>query len=220
MNDNRSKTWFTSDFHLGHHRLYETGFRKFSCAQECEEKMLDNFSCIRKQDNLYIAGDLTLSANYDYVAEFLSQINGNKIVILGNHDRQTTLDKLKSDGVIANYHPWKGVRPVLDSGQTVPVFVTHFPLLEWHVGNEFRYNLHGHMHGLLAAQDKCPMRYDVGVDANSYTPVTLDQILSKNEFSESIRNGGVCTALCSISCFCTLKRLQYANIIGDLNHAE
>ncbi len=166
------KKFYTSDLHFQHHNLYLSGKRKFSCAEECEELIVNNFnSRIGKQDSLYILGDLTLSANYDDLCEYLNRINGNKIVILGNHDRQKTLQKLKDDKVISNWHPWKGVA---DHG--IKCFLTHFVPLEAHSGPEPRLYLHGHVHGTLKNITKCPLLYDVGVDANDFKPVSLDDL--------------------------------------------
>lgn len=180
-----TKTFYTSDFHFAHHNLYSRGVRNFSCAQECEELIRDNFNReVRVKDKLYILGDLSLSANYDALAEYLESINGIKIVILGNHDNPKTLDRLKRDKVIANWHYWKGCH---DHG--VDVFMTHFVPLEAHVGPNPRLYLHGHVHGLIKDIVKCPLLHDVGVDANDYKPFSLDN-LDVNQIND-IRFGNI-----------------------------
>lgn len=167
-----NKKWYTSDFHYDHHNLYKRGTRPFSGAKECQDAILQNFNeVIRKGDTLYILGDLSLSANYDELAAWLNSISGTKIVILGNHDHETTLKHLKDDGIIANYHPWKGTR---DHG--IPVFMTHFVPLEAHSGPEARLYLHGHVHGMLRDILNCPLLCDVGVDANDFKPFSLDNV--------------------------------------------
>ena len=166
------KKFYTSDLHFDHHNLYSTGFRSFSCAQECEELIRHNInSKVQKGDVLYILGDLSLDTEYDKLASYIASLNGTKIVIQGNHDSPKTLQQLKEDKIIANWHAWRGCR---DSG--VPVLMMHFVPLEAHVGPEMRLHLHGHVHGFLKSILTCPLRYDVGVDANNYSPVSLEDL--------------------------------------------
>lgn len=181
-----SRNFYTSDLHFNHEKLYTNGTRlPFKSAQEAQEAIVKNFNAvIKSNDNLYILGDLTLSANYDDLCDFLRSLNGNKIVIQGNHDRQRTLEKLKEDKVIANWHPWKGVR---DRG--IPILMMHFVPLEAHVGSESRLYFHGHVHGTLRDVVNCPLLYDVGLDANNFMPFSLDSFNA--DFVNAIRLGAI-----------------------------
>ena len=58
----------------------------------------------------------------------------------------------------------------------------HYPMLSWPKKNSGSFQLHGHIHGdenynLQNRQDNV-LRYDVGVDANRFYPVSVKQILS------------------------------------------
>lgn len=183
------KKFYTSDLHFKHHKLYETGFRPFKHAEACEEKILHNFNrTITKQDHLWILGDLTINAPYDELAEYLSKFNGTKFVIHGNHDKSLTLNRLKEDGIIANWHYSKGTHDVDEETKvSVPIYMNHMPLLDWHTGS-LRLHLHGHMHGVLKTHDTCPLRYDVGVDAWDYKPFRLSNSL-RTRLSELIKFG-------------------------------
>ena len=200
-----TKNFYTSDLHFQHHNLYTRGVRSFSCAEDCEEFIMKNFNqVIRPHDNLYILGDLSLSANYDQLASYLNSINGNKIVIMGNHDKTSTLDRLKADKVIANWHPWKGCRD-----HELPIFMTHFVPLEAHTGPEPRIYLHGHVHGSLKSMH-CLLRYDVGVDACDYRPFSLDTHVNLTAVRMLLDDGGfVCPvnygSMCDI-CRISLQR--------------
>lgn len=174
------KTWFTSDLHLLHQRLCDINFRKFSTAQECDNIILSNFNeVIKKGDRIFILGDLTISAPYDYVANWLSNLNGQKIIIQGNHDKPGTLDKLKKDNIICNWHYFKGCHV-----NEYSFFLCHFPLADWHCGVDDRIHLHGHSHGML--KEKLWNRIDVGVDCWDFKPVDVLTIL--NEMSKRTSN--------------------------------
>jgi len=56
----------------------------------------------------------------------------------------------------------------------------HYPMLSWPKDRKGSLQLHGHIHERmeynLENRDAGVRRYDVGVDANSYYPVSADQI--------------------------------------------
>lgn len=218
------KTYYTSDLHFAHENLYSRGVRNFSCAQECEELIRSNFNqVVRPKDKLYILGDLSLSANYDALASYLNSINGIKIVILGNHDNPKTLDKLKQDGIIANWHYWKGNH---DSG--VSIFMTHFVPLEAHVGPEPRLYLHGHVHGLLKDLITCPLLHDVGVDANDYKPFSVSslnlELINDIRFGRAkcpYKDSGMLCAVCSKFIYMKAARRSGINTLkGNISCLE
>ena len=57
----------------------------------------------------------------------------------------------------------------------------HYPFLSWNKSLHGSYNLHGHSHNhsdynfLNREQDR--RQYDVGVDANNYRPVSIEEII-------------------------------------------
>lgn len=204
-----SKNFYTSDLHFNHEKIYSNGTRPpFKTAAEAQEAIINNFnSVVKPNDNLYILGDLTLSASYDDLVAFLRRLNGNKIVIQGNHDRQRTLEKLKEDKVIANWHPWKGCKD-----QGVSIFMTHFVPLEAHTGPELKLYLHGHVHGNLRSILKCPLRIDVGVDFWNFYPFSMDKVCP--EYLNAIRLGELpCPYACSdVMCQICKQAIEFSMI--------
>lgn len=62
----------------------------------------------------------------------------------------------------------------------VPIALMHYPILAW---NRYRHGsmmLHGHIHSTGKYNERNRVegirRYDVGVDANHFYPVSLDEI--------------------------------------------
>ncbi|MCB5742485.1 MULTISPECIES: hypothetical protein [Veillonella] len=62
----------------------------------------------------------------------------------------------------------------------VPIALMHYPILAW---NRYRHGsmmLHGHIHSTGEYNERNRVegirRYDVGVDANHFYPVSLDEI--------------------------------------------
>lgn len=57
----------------------------------------------------------------------------------------------------------------------------HYPMLSWPKSNHGSYQLHGHIHAKkdynLQNRLDAVRRYDVGVDANNFYPVSVEQII-------------------------------------------
>jgi calcineurin-like phosphoesterase family protein len=162
--------WYTSDWHRGHKNLVLSGFRKFSCIEEADETILNNYNeVVKPWDIVYNLGDLTLNMKYDDLAKDISKFNGTKIIIAGNHDSITTLERLKQDRIIGNWHIHKNVK---DGEHTFALH--HWPLLDYHSAMKPDIHLHGHSHGLCKHGYKNVI--DVGVDAWNFKPVNLEMI--------------------------------------------
>ena len=61
------------------------------------------------------------------------------------------------------------------------VVLSHFPLADWPSMRRGSWHLHGHIHSQGMDYNEFNrrqgvMRFDVGVDANAYAPVSLDEI--------------------------------------------
>ena len=59
--------------------------------------------------------------------------------------------------------------------------LSHYPMLSWNGKRRGSIQLHGHIHAGAAYNERNRrrgiLRYDVGVDANGYAPVSRDEIL-------------------------------------------
>ena len=87
--------WLTSDFHFCHDREFVWQARGFQNVEEMNKAIVERFnSVITPEDTLYILGDVMLNDN-EKGEEFLSQINGKKIFIRGNHDTSTRVEIYK-----------------------------------------------------------------------------------------------------------------------------
>lgn len=174
--------WFTADLHLGHTNIIKYCKRPFSSSKEMDEAILANINgCVMKNDYLYILGDFSLTRGQksDYIKKCFNSINcQNKILIKGNHDSEEILNLA-----------WKEVYQYYElhaSGKT-PIVMFHYPLLEWNGYYRNSIHIHGHQHNLNFSNSD-ERRFDVGVDAWNFCPVSinlLEQIaLTKKNISE------------------------------------
>ena len=162
--------WFTSDLHLGHRAAINMCGRPFESVEEMNDILIRNYNtCVKPQDTVYILGDITHRIPLLEANQLIRQLNGKKILCKGNHDK--------------NYDPalFEGIydfREIAVNG--VNISLMHYPLMSWPKSRHGSIHLHGHMHNneeynLQQKMNKI-RRYDVGVDANHFYPISIEQI--------------------------------------------
>jgi calcineurin-like phosphoesterase family protein len=169
-----SRKFYTSDLHFSHDNIRGYCNRPWSNVEEMNQDLINNWNNkVAKNDLIYIVGDFTLEHSQTRIKYFLDQLNGQKYLIMGNHDRKNP----------EGFHEVSYYKEVRDSfeEQTYKVVLFHYPIEGWYgsYGKDkvktVTIHLHGHAHGLCRV---IPGRYDIGVDQWNYEPVTLAEILN------------------------------------------
>ncbi len=164
--------YFTSDTHFGHNKLIEQDFRNFKNVEEMDRILISNWNkTVNKNDEIYILGDFTLKKDEDYISNILDKLNGKKYLIKGNHDY---FIKNKD---LANKFIW--VKDYYELKHNKKKFIlSHYPFEEWNGSRtNSSYHLHGHTHSLININNSIK-KYDVGVDCNNYTPISIEEIIN------------------------------------------
>ena len=167
------RSWFTSDIHFRHRNIIRLCGRPFDDVYEMDEEIIANFnSVVRPEDDLYIVGDVDFKGHAD---NLVARLNGRKILIEGNHDKgydATLFDEI--------HQICEVIIPV--DGRNYRFVMCHYPFAEWPDFYKQAIHLHGHQHNKADYNEKMRSqklyRYDVGVDANDFFPVSAEQIVS------------------------------------------
>lgn len=186
-----SGIFFTSDTHFGHSKIIDYCKRPFSSIEEHDKALIQNWNnTVGQDDTVFHLGDFAYG-NSQFIANIIKQLNGNIILIKGNHDLKNinpTLYNIFSDVVYQ-------ARILIDK-QTV--YLNHFPFLCFDHGDinlykdNYSIQLFGHVHSgpLTSSKDVSrlnilfPTQYDVGVDNNNYTPISWADV--KNKIKQQI----------------------------------
>ena len=170
------RIFFTSDLHLGHSQMLAKLDRPFESVADMNEKLIDNINeTVGSYDVLYILGDISCGMGRDASAEYLRKINCKELHLLkGNHDKDYS-----ELGIFKSIEDYRELHYGPDNRRFC---LFHFPIRYWAGQRGGSVQLHGHIH---SKGDKYNMRnferkqwqYDVGVDANGYHPVCIDEIL-------------------------------------------
>lgn len=160
--------YFTSDLHFDHAKIIEYCKRPFDSVEEMNKTIVENInSVVTDKDTLYILGDICFSKRTTY---FLEQINGRKIIIMGNHDNDNDMLEASRKNIIdwrKSYCEFKYYKKRF--------ILFHYPIEFWNKGFYGSIHLHGHSHNSKPLTVK--NRIDVGVDAWNYKPVSIDEIM-------------------------------------------
>jgi calcineurin-like phosphoesterase family protein len=155
------KTYVGSDFHWGHKNIM--GFcpvtrAKYKDLTHMNETMIQEWNAIVEPGDLvYMLGDVAFMSGFD-ASKIVNRLNGDKILIEGNHDVKTLKD-------VHFYSAFKEVHKyheIVYEGTKVCMF--HYPIAEWNQMHRGSVMLHGHLHGGVSGMEKYRSR-DMGMDA-------------------------------------------------------
>lgn len=170
--------YYTSDLHLCHENIIRLCNRPYKTIEEMNEDLINRWNKkVKPNDVVYVLGDFFFKQqDSKYVSSVLKRLNGEKILIKGNHDQF-----LKTLGNI--YYYFKEVtdyKRIQDNGKQVILF--HYPIEEWDGYFRGSYHLYGHVHnsdnGTVSVKKN---RFNVGVDVNDFEPKTLDELIERNK---------------------------------------
>lgn len=157
--------YFVSDTHWSHSSIlkYCPSTRgHFQSIEEHDERLISNWNkTVTNKDTVYHLGDFGFGS-FEYLEKVFNRLNGEKILVKGNHDSHS----LKLG--------WKSIHEVLEIKYNKQYYVLcHFPMRSW---NRMHYNsrhLYGHCHGNL---NGIGYSCDVGVDCWNLKPVSIETI--------------------------------------------
>jgi len=134
-----------------------------SRRKEMDEFLIEKWnSVVKKGDTVYHMGDFAFANIIDY----MNRLNGHILFTLGNHDKQ-----LKQELPVRDL-PYKRVITINNR----KIVLSHFAMRVWDNSHFNSWHLYGHSHGTLTTSGKS---FDVGVDAQNYTPISFEEVEAK-----------------------------------------
>lgn len=160
----RPKVHFTGCTHFDHARIIKLANRPFNNVEIMNEVLVENWNArVRPEDTVYHLGDFSWWGSSARDPEFwINQLNGRKTFIQGNHDRIGFGDSYMAINV---------------EGQKIVLF--HYPIEEWDA--YYRQSIHLHCHTHKPDLISAPGRFNVGVDACNFRPISFDEIMEAHE---------------------------------------
>lgn len=176
-----AETFFIGDTHFGHNNIIRfdatKGSRNFYTIEEHDAELIRRWnSVVRPKDIVWHLGDFCFGKKN---LEIAANLNGDKRLVMGNHDHYPTADYLK--------YFFK----VLGAVEVKGMILTHIPVHPDQM-NQGRYthNIHGHLHTNIiktympdcrdpASNIEIPDERYINVSAEqiNLTPISLEEIM-------------------------------------------
>ena len=157
-------TFFIGDTHFGHKNIIRFDAtkvsRSFDTIEEHDAEIVRRWNgVVRPKDIVWHLGDFCFGKTK---LEIAAQLNGDKRLVMGNHDHYPTADYLK--------YFFK----VLGAVEVNGMILTHIPVHPDQMDQgRYTHNIHGHLHTNVLP-DK---RYiNVSAEQINLTPISLDEI--------------------------------------------
>lgn len=177
--------FFSSDHHFNHVNIMKfcpdtRGI--FKDVKEMNQAIIrDHNSVVGHEDRVFFLGDLGMLGDQE-TRKTLSQMNGRKVLIYGNHDNKT----LKYPHLHESFEwigPYLRTRDTFTSdGVAQDVALFHYPIWEWDGMHRGVLHFHGHVHGKPTGVPGKIL--DVSLDSlarlrpeKRFAPISLDEAI-------------------------------------------
>ena len=126
--------YYISDIHFGHYNIIRMDGRPFENTEEMDKTIIKNWNNrVTDEDEVYIVGDVGFKGNPPQ--DYLKQLNGKKILIIGNHDlnwadRNSKGYNREAMSYLTRWDKMMQIQDNLD-GEQVVIQLCHYPIVEW-----------------------------------------------------------------------------------------
>jgi calcineurin-like phosphoesterase family protein len=156
-----------------------TKLRPWDTPEEMDEELIKRFNdTVRPNDKVYFLGDVVINRR---CLPTLARLNGDKVLIRGNHDIFKDDEYREYFRELRAYHVMNGL------------ILSHIPIHEASLGR-FGCNIHGHLHAnrvmkasgvdpktgeVLYGNEIDPRYHNVCVEQTDFTPILFENVLKK-----------------------------------------
>jgi len=181
-------TFLVSDTHFGHKGVChfmrkdgETKLRPWDTAEEMDEEMVKRWNeRVKPSDKVYHLGDVVINRK---ALGIMRRLNGDKVLIRGNHDIFRDDEYREHFRELRAYHVLNGM------------ILSHIPLHEASLGR-FGCSIHGHLHAnrvmkargvdartgeILYGDEIDPRYYNVSVEQTDFAPILFEDVVKRIE---------------------------------------
>lgn len=177
--DHYRNVFITSDTHFGHNNIIKYEHRdtklNINTIEEHDNKLIENWNRVVKPGDLVlILGDFSFHKAVK-TSEILTQLNGDKVLIEGNHDCIYLEDKNFDKSLFKAIYDYKET-----TYKGTKIVLMHYMIQTFkHKDKDINpyVQLFGHIHSIPYTVPR--HSYNVGADINNYTPIRLELAIEK-----------------------------------------
>lgn len=176
------KVFATSDLHFMHDKEFLYSRRGFSEINEHDEALIKNWNeVVSDQDIVIVLGDFYMGTNHECAARLINRLNGNILLIRGNHDGDSKIDNILSCCPRVELVGYASTFKY----KKYNFYLSHYPCLVSNYDKDKPLkarviNLCGHSHATDRWQDwDKGLIYHVEMECQNNTPKLLDEIIEE-----------------------------------------
>ena len=165
--------FLVSDTHFGHAGVCRfmrndgvTKLRPWDNPEEMDEEMVKRWNeTVKPTDKVYHLGDVVINRK---ALSIMKRLNGDKVLIRGNHDIFRDDEYRQYFRELRAYHVMRGM------------ILSHIPIHTESLGR-FGTNIHGHLHANRVMNgNEIDIRYHcVCVEQTDYTPILFEDVIKR-----------------------------------------
>ena len=182
MTDNKG-IFFIADTHFNDKNIIHYTRRPFKSLVDMDEQLIINWNgVVDNSDTVFVLGDFfsgSSKSDFRYMCYLMKHLNGNKILIMGNHD-EFAYHKYLSAGFMEVYR-----YPIIYRDY---MMLSHYPL---YISGDTPYvNIFGHVHANPIYTDLTTHSMCVSVERSlmDYRPISYEDVVSLMK-SERVKIG-------------------------------
>ena len=119
------KVFFTSDLHFGHENVLRFDNRPFASVEEMDAELVRRWNeKVGKGDLVYVLGDLIWKSRNGDAHNLIRSLNGQIILIKGNHDR--FLHNAQAKAALAGIKDYDDICVTLEDGSVRRCILSHY----------------------------------------------------------------------------------------------
>jgi len=179
--------FFTSDTHFAHRSVISHCNRPFLDMQDNDESLINNWNKVVPKNGIVVhQGDFAMGLKSTKLKWILETLNYDKLYLVqGNHEKDI-MKKLWA----REYFEMIAQRIEFEiednngkfkdkNGKKFNVIVAdHYPMVSWNKIFYGSYHTYGHSHNISPDTHHNKNAYEVGVDANNFTPVSYFELMN------------------------------------------
>lgn len=155
--------WLYADSHFRHANVIKYCNRPFSCVEEMDETLINNWNTMVKPDDVvYHLGDFAL-ANRERIRNIVARLNGHIVLVMGNHDNFQP-----SFYIDAGFKTAIHKSIIIDNN----LVLSHIPPAREYISDKYIY-IFGHIHDKRVDIEDLPNCLCVCCDRTDFFPISL-----------------------------------------------
>jgi calcineurin-like phosphoesterase family protein len=164
----QNSVFIISDTHFFHKNIIQYENRPFQDVEEMNDILIKNWNnIVKKNDKVFHLGDVSFS-NKEKTKEIICKLNGYKILIMGNHDKQHPVSWWKETGFNEVYK-WPIIYCQWYIFSHEPVYLSEtMPYI----------NIHGHTHSKKIESANNSF-INVCIEQTQYKPILFKDLMRK-----------------------------------------